>query len=111
MQDANGFEDAQRTEPVGIRGVFGSFERHLHVAHGGEVVDLVRLHLLNDADQVGRVGHVAVVEPQPYPGRMRVLVEMVDAIRIEQRGAALDAMHLISLAQQELGKVGARPGP
>ena len=36
---------------------------------------------------------------------MRVVVEVVDPVGVEQRGAPLDAMDLISLGQQELGQV------
>jgi hypothetical protein len=34
------------------------------VALSGEIIDLGRLDLLNDADQVGAVGQVAVMEPE-----------------------------------------------
>ena len=74
---------------------------------GGEVVDLVRLQLLEDADQARGVGHVAVVEDEAAIRLMRVLVEMVDAVGVEQRGASLDAVDLIALAEEELGEVGA----
>ena len=42
----------------------GVSKRHLHMALGGEVVDLVGLGLLDDADEVGRVGHVAIVQDE-----------------------------------------------
>ncbi len=38
---------------------------------------------------------------------MRVVIEMVDAIGVEQRRAALDAVHRIALGQQEFGQIGA----
>lgn len=63
--------------------------------------------LQHDADKVARVGQVAVMEEEPAPGGVRVLIEMIDAVRVEQRGPALDAVDLISLGQQELGKIGA----
>ena len=72
-----------------------------------EVVDFVRLHLLDDADQAARIRHVAVMQDEATVLLVRVLVKMVDSIRIEQRSAALDAVHLVALAQQELGQVGA----
>jgi hypothetical protein len=34
-----------------------------------------------------------------------VLVQVVNAVCVEQRGAALDAVHLITLVQQELSQV------
>jgi hypothetical protein len=76
------------------------------VALRGEVVDLVGLHLLDDAHQAGAVGHVAVVEDEAAVRFVRILVEMVDAVGVEQRSATLDAMHFVALVEQELGEVG-----
>ena len=68
-QDADRLEQAQRADAVGVGGVFGRLEADLDVALGGQVVDLVGLHLLDDADQVGGVGQVAIV--QDGSGRRR----------------------------------------
>src|ERR1700722_2137727 len=38
---------------------------------------------------------------------MRILVEMVDAVGVQQGSAALDAVHFVPLFQKELGEVGA----
>jgi hypothetical protein len=38
---------------------------------------------------------------------VRVLVQVVDAVGVEHAGAALDAVHLVALLQQEFGQVGA----
>ena len=70
-----------------------------------EVVDLIRLHLLNDADQVGAVGEVAVMEgelrglaraPRASPGRGD------RSAGVERGGAPLDP---IDLQPQQLRKV------
>jgi len=73
----------------------------------GQVVDLVGLHLLHDADQVGAVGHVAVVQDELAAIDMRILVQVVDARGVEAGRSALDAVHHVALLQQELGEVGA----
>jgi hypothetical protein len=106
-EDADGFEHAQRAQGIGVGGVFGFLEAHGDVALRGEVVDLVGLHLLDDAHQAGAVGHVAVVQDELAVRLVRILVEMVDAVGVEERGAALDAVHLVALVEQELGEVGA----
>ena len=77
------------------------------MALGGQVVDLVRLHLLDDADQAGTVGQVAVVQDELAPGFVGVLVQVVDAVGVEQAGPALDAMHFVALVEQKFGQVGA----
>ena len=70
----------------------------------GEIVNLVGLHLLHDADQVRRIGQVAVIHEETHIRLMRVLIEMIDAVGIDERGAALDAVNDIALAEQEFGE-------
>ena len=104
-QDADRFQQAQHAERVGVGGVLRLLERDLHVGLRGQVVDLVRLHLLHDVDQRRRVRHVAVVQDEVRIGVVRVFVDVVDARGVEQRGAALDAVHLIPFGQQKLGQI------
>ncbi len=52
---------------------------------------------------------VPVVEDETALFLVGILVEMVDAVGVEQGSAALDAMHFVPLLQKELGKVGRRP--
>jgi len=54
------------------------------VGHGRQVIDFVRLHLLDDADQIGGVGEVAVVEDEVAVFHVRVLVEVVDTVGVEK---------------------------
>jgi len=61
---------------------------------------------LDDADQIGRIGQIAVVQDEAPALLMRIAVQMVDAIRIERRGAAFDAVHRVTLFEQQLGQIG-----
>lgn len=69
------------------------------MALGTEVVDLVWLHVLNDPGQVRAVCQIAVVQLEMSIVHMRVLIDVINPLSIEQGGAALDAMHLISFLQ------------
>ena len=73
---------------------------------GRQVVKLIRLGFLNDADQVGRVGQVSVMQDEVAVINMRILIEVVDAARVEAGAAAFDAMNGVALLQQQLCKVG-----
>ena len=95
------------TERIGVGGVLGGLEAHLHMALRGEIVELRRLRLLHNPDEVGRIRHVAVVEVVGQAPLVRVVIEVVDAAGVEGRGPALDAVHLVPFAQQELGEIGA----
>ena len=83
-EDADGFEDAQRPQGIGIGGVFGFLEADGHVALGGQVVDLVGLHLLHHPDQVGGIGQIAIMQNEITMIDVRVLVEMINPVGIEQ---------------------------
>ena len=107
LEEADRFQQAQGAQAVGVGGIFGGLEADLHMALGGEIVDLVGLGLLDDADQVGRVGHVAVMQDEARIGLVRVLIEMLDAAGVERRRAALDAVDHVALGQQQFGKIGA----
>jgi len=47
-----------------------------------------------------------VVQDEAAIRLVRVLVEMVDAVRVEQGRAPLDAVYLIALLQQQLREIG-----
>src|SRR5258708_14563010 len=106
-QDANGFENPQGAERVGVRCVFGLLEGHCDMALRGEVIDLVRLRFLYYMYQGARIRQVSVMQNEIAIGYMRILIEMVDPVGIEQRGTALDAMDDVAFAQQKLREVGA----
>ena len=106
-EDADGFEQAQSSESIGIGGIFRGLERNLHVRLRREIVDLVRLRLLDDANDVGRVGHIPVVQMERHAFLVRIVNELVDAFRIERRRASFHAVDDISLGEKKLGKIGA----
>ena len=73
----------------------------------GEVVDLVGLHFLNDADQVGAVRQVAIVQVEALVVDVRVLVDILDPSRVETGRPALHPVDFATLLQQQVGKVSA----
>ena len=75
------------------------------MAHGREVVNLIGLHFLNDADEVGAVRQVTVMQLEADISVVRVLVQVVDAIGIKEGGSAFDPVHLIAFLQQQFGQI------
>ena len=104
-QNTNRFQHAQCAHRVGIRRVFRSFERHRNMALRSEIVDFVRLDLLDDPNQIGRIRQISVVQLEPYVSLMRILVLVVDAIGVKRRGTTLDAVHRIAFFQQEFCQI------
>jgi hypothetical protein len=71
----------------------------------GKVVDLVRLNVLYDARQATGIGQVTVVQKELAIRRMWILVEMVNAIGLEQRRPPPDTVDDVSLFQKKLGQI------
>src|SRR5262249_9997586 len=71
----------------------------------GEVVDLVRLCVLNNSDEVGRIGHVTVVKNEPQRGVMRVLIKVIDPPSIEGRRSPLNPMDDVALLEEEFAQI------
>ena len=72
-----------------------------------EIVDLVGLRFLHDADDIGRIRDITVMQMEGDTLFVRVMNEVVDALGIERRRAALHAMDNVTLGEKKLGKVGA----
>jgi hypothetical protein len=71
----------------------------------GQIVDFVRLHCLDDADQVGGIRHIAVMELKVVIGDMGILINMINTRRVERRRPALDAVHKVSFGKQEIRQI------
>src|SRR5438105_13771632 len=98
-------EQPQRPQRVDVARVLGRLEADLDVALRPEVVDLLRPHLVDQPRQPGGVGHVAVVEDQAKVGLVWVLVEVIDAARVDGGRAPDQPGNLIALLDQELSEV------
>jgi hypothetical protein len=105
IQNSDGLEQPQSTEAISIRRAFRRFERYLHMTLGGKVVNLIRLRLLDDPNEVGSVRHVPVVHDKAQLLLVRILIKMIDPPGIERGRAPLQAMNDIALVEQEFGKV------
>ena len=103
---ADRLEQAHGADAGGVTGVLGLVEADPHVRLRGEVVDLVGVDLVQQRDQAGAVGEVAVVQEELGLRVVRVLVEVVDPGRVERRGPTDQPVDLVPLAQQQLGQVG-----
>ncbi len=108
VENPHGFEQAQGAEPVGIGCIFGRLETDQDMALRGEIIDLVGLRFLDQADQIGRIRDIAaVVQKEAQIRVMRVLIEMIDAVGVDERGAALHAVNDIAFLDQQFGQIGA----
>ena len=72
------------------------------------VEDFIRLHLLDDANQVGSVSEVTVVlRLALLTGLAAITVEVVDPGGVETAQSSIDTVHLVALHKQELHKIAA----
>ena len=83
IQNSDCLEQPQSPEAISISGVFRRFKRDLHMALGGKVVNLIRLRLLDDPNEIGSVRHVSVVHGKAQVLFVRVLIKMIDSPGVE----------------------------
>ena len=76
------------------------------MAHGAQVIDFVRLRFLNDANQVAGITQVAVVQLKTRIVDVGILVNMINALGIEQAASAFDTMDDVTLFKQKFSEVG-----
>ena len=76
-QDTNRLKQAQRAEGIGIGGIFRGFEGYLDVRLRREIVDFVWLRFLHDADNVGRIGQVAIMQIKGNSRLVRIAINAV----------------------------------
>lgn len=74
-----------------------------------QIVDFVGLNLLNDANQVGGVGKVTVVQNESTAFLVRVLVQMIDSVRIEEGCSTFEAVDFVFLILKEIPPGRRRP--
>ena len=75
------------------------------MAHGRQVVYLIRLNFLNQPYQVRAVGHVSEVHEKLGPVDMRIFIQVVNAVCVEHRGSSFQPVHCVTLFQQEFCEV------
>src|SRR5439155_20904214 len=103
---ADGLQPSHRPGGTDVRRVFRAVEAHTDVALGGQIVDFVRLNLSDQPGQRAGVAQIAIVQKQPGAPRMRVVVNRIQAPRIESAGPPNNAVHFVSFGQQQLRQVG-----
>ncbi len=77
------------------------------MALGAQIVDLVRLQLVEEFHKRHGISEISVVKEKPGLVKMRVSIDVVDAPGIEGRGAADDAMDFVAFAEKQLRQIGA----
>ena len=93
----NRLQETYRAERIHIAGELRRIKRNTHMTLRRKIVDLVRLNLVDQLDEIGAVAEITIVEKQLHPIDVRILVEMVDSLGVEGRSAANNAVNLISL--------------
>lgn len=73
----------------------------------GEIVDFIRRQTVNQIEDPFRAAQISIVQQEPCIFLVRILINVIDALRVERTGASNHSMHLISMGQEQLRQVGA----
>ena len=77
-KDPDSFQNTKCAESITVGRVLRCFETDRNMALCTKVVDLIRLNLLNDPNQIGAVGQIAVMQNQTRIRFMGILVKVVN---------------------------------
>jgi len=102
---ADRLEEPQRPQSRNIPGVLRHVEAHPHMALGAEVIDLIGLDVVQKVRELPGDSQIAVMKVDPRLGIVEVLVQMIDAVRIEGAGPTDQPVDLITLAEEKFGQI------
>ena len=111
VEIANRFEQAQNSDAGHIGGIFRLIERDFDVALRAQIINLVGAHFFEYSTQTGRVAQVAVMQFEAAGINFGIVIQMVDALRPESRGAAHDAVNFVNLFPAAIPADNCRPDP
>src|SRR5665213_35863 len=92
----NRFQQSDGAGCSNVRGIFRDVEADADMTLRGQIINLVRLNLSDQARQSAGICQVAIMQMQAAFVRMRVFVNRIQPPRIESARAADDSMHLVS---------------
>ena len=81
---ADGFEHAQRAECIDVSRVFRRLERYGDVRLSAQIIDFVRPDFRRNTRKVRRVLQVTITKLKLQIFIARVLIDVVDALRVEK---------------------------
>jgi hypothetical protein len=91
---SNSIQHTKHTYTITVSSIFGHIEGDFDVTHGTQVVDFLRLDLGNDADKIGGVAQVTIMQKKLDSSIMTILVDVIDTSSVETRGTTDNTMDL-----------------
>ena len=80
----NRFDKPHGTCSRDVCRVFRAVETNAHMALRREIVDFIRLGLLDDMHQAARISHVSIVENEIAVSDVRILIQVIDPVGVGQ---------------------------
>jgi hypothetical protein len=90
-------KNSKRAHCIAIGGIFRAFKAYCDMALGAKIVNLIRLYLLYNSNQIGRVREITIMKNQLRIDFMWILIKMIDAICVEAARATLQSVDNVSL--------------
>mmetsp|Transcript_32108 Transcript_32108/g.67312 ORF Transcript_32108/g.67312 Transcript_32108/m.67312 type:complete len:236 (-) Transcript_32108:172-879(-) len=104
---ADGIEHSKDTNTITVSSVLGHVERNLHVTHGTQIVNFIRLYIGDDCNEIGSIAQVTIMEEKLDSRVVTVAVNVIDAASIERRRATNNSVNSVTLRQQKFSQIGA----
>src|SRR3972149_2958879 len=102
----DGLQDAHGAEPCDITGVFRQIEAHPHMRLSRQVVNLIRLHVVDQLDQVARSGYISVMQVQiDAVAIVRIAVDVVNALGVKSARPADQTVNLVTRSEEHTSEL------
>lgn len=92
---SDSIQHTKHTNTITIRSVFGHVEGNLHVTHCSQVVNFGWFHFRDDADKVGGIAQISIMQVELDSSLVTIFVDVVDATGVETRRTTDNSMDLV----------------
>ena len=75
------------------------------MALSAEIVNFVGLNCLHDAHKIGRISEIAVMKNEVTVFLVRVCIEVINPIGVDQRSPTLDAVNFVTLFEKKFREI------
>jgi len=100
---SNSIKQTKCPKTIDVTSVLSHLERDFDMRLSSKIVDLMRLNLGDDTDQVGGICKISIVQEELGRVHMAINVDMLNTSSIKGRRSSNDAVDLIPLLEEELG--------
>jgi hypothetical protein len=101
----NGFKNPGCPQGSDLASIFWNLKAHLDMTLCPKMINLIGLEVINEVDELLRVGKVPIVKEKFCPNLVGILIDMVNTASVEGACPPDKSMDFIALSEKKLRKI------